>query len=133
MNIKIGDMVKSISGGYGPVLEIYQAEERLLYWIDFKYGYDLTGEGCDHKMWAGDVTLMMPGEVSVTRPCPMCGREMSQLSRQAKTCSAKCRKVLSRSANNTQDAIVGVSENTQGLNTERTKFTMPLMGELTIA
>lgn len=120
--IKKGDIVKSASGGYGPVLEINLDYGRPLYWIDFKYGYTRSRKCPNHKMWADDVTLYVPGEISVTshkkraiaenvtvcapgeisvtRVCLNCGVDMSQFARQAKTCSAKCRKSLSRKSVN---------------------------------
>lgn len=134
MNIKLGDIVKSVSGGYGPVEEIRVIDGKTYYWIDFKYGYFRTHEGPDHRNWATDVTPYQPGQEGVTRPCPNCGKSMSHLSIQAKTCSQRCRKALSRKAiAPSQDAITAVSETPHDVTTLTTKFTMPLMGELTIS
>ena len=45
MKIKPGDIVKSASGGYGPVEKITEIKGVLYYWIDFRYGYRLEKKG----------------------------------------------------------------------------------------
>lgn len=61
MKIKPGDIVKSASGGYGPVEKITEIKGVLYYWIDFRYGYRLEKKGINHRMWDTEVTLMPPG------------------------------------------------------------------------
>lgn len=94
--IKEGDIVRSVSGGYGPVEEIRIIDGITYYWVNFRYGYRLTHEGSNHRNWTTSVTVIQPGIASVTKTCVNCQADMSHFRSQAMTCSPRCRKAYSR-------------------------------------